>query len=91
MSYLTEDTAIKTALTDASVMFGVPLSGANLIDSRLIHWDGSLVPQTPQTREKAKRLESLTKQTQGLALTGAWVAGSGLAAVIPHGLGCIRE
>lgn len=91
LSYLTGDTAIETALADAATMLGVPLHKTNLLDSKLIHWDGSLVPQTPQTREKAKRLEELARQTDGLTLTGAWVAGSGLAAVIPHGLGCVPE
>ncbi|MBR5950940.1 MAG: FAD-dependent oxidoreductase [Actinomycetaceae bacterium] len=89
LSYLTGETARAIALADAATMMGVTLDNTNVIADRLIHWDGSLVPQTPETREKAKRLEDLTKRTSGLSVTGAWVAGSGLAAVIPHGLGSI--
>lgn len=89
LSDLTNENARAVALADASTMMGVSLDETNVIDHRLIHWDGSLVPQTPQTREKAKRLEDLVKQTDGLRVTGAWVAGSGLAAVIPHGLGSV--
>lgn len=89
LSYLTQETSRATALADAATMMGVNLDDTNVIAHRLIHWDGSLVPQTPESREKAKRLEDFVKQTDGLRVTGAWVAGSGLAAVIPHGLGSV--
>ena len=41
---------------------------------------------SPEAREKVAQLQELVAKTEGLAITGAWVAGSGLAAVIPHAL-----
>lgn len=85
------DFAVDTALADATTMLGVELGRDRLLDSRVIHWDGSLVPQTPEARATVAGLTALAGKTDGLVLAGAWVAGSGLAAVIPHGLKAVRE
>ncbi|MBP3222431.1 MAG: FAD-dependent oxidoreductase [Actinomycetaceae bacterium] len=80
LSYVT----LEQALRDASTMLGITIDHTNLVDSRLIHWDGSLAPHTPESREKVKRLLELIDQTKGIDLAGAWIAGSGIEAVIRH-------
>lgn len=84
---LVGDVAVSTALADASTMLGVQLDESCLLDSRVIHWDGSLVPHTPEARAMTAELLKFVSRADGLSITGAWVAGSGLAAVIPQALG----
>jgi len=43
-----------------------------------------LPPVTPAYRERTTRLEELLTSVAGVEVTGAWVAGTGIAAVVGH-------
>ncbi|WP_306823025.1 NAD(P)/FAD-dependent oxidoreductase [Actinomyces sp. 594] len=72
------------ALADVEVLTGVRLREQDVLDSKLVRWDGTLPPVTPAYRERTRRLESQVEPLEGLAVTGAWVAGTGIAAVVAH-------
>lgn len=86
-----QNVAVEDALRDASRLLGVELRGEQVRGSRIIHWDGSLPPHTPQTREVLAQFKQALAACPGLAVTGAWVAGSGIAAVVPDGLGAAQR
>ncbi|WP_338063848.1 protoporphyrinogen oxidase [Actinomyces ruminis] len=72
------------ALADVKVFTGVRIRSEDVIDSLLVRWDGTLPPVTPAYRERTRRLLAQVEPLAGLAVTGAWVAGTGIAAVIAH-------
>lgn len=50
----------------------------------IIRFPNSLPPQTPEHRERVAAFATVVADLPGLAVTGAWYAGTGLAAVVPH-------
>lgn len=75
---------LEAALHDASILTGVELDPRDVLAHSLVHWDGTLPPFTPAHRARADRLAEDVAGHPGLAVTGAWVAGSGIAAVVSH-------
>lgn len=73
------------ALADASRLLGVELTAAQVDGHTIVRFPNSLPPPTPAHRERVAALDAAVSRTPGLAVTGAWFAGTGLAAVIPHG------
>lgn len=78
------DVTLADALADASTLMGVELTEENVKDSRLINWGKSLTPRSVAFRAQIKELGSRLGNHPGLYGVGAWVAGSGLSAVIDH-------
>ena len=72
------------ALRDASTILGVELSPGQLKGHCVSHFNGSLPPHTPAYRQQIETLQQKISQQQGLHIVGSWVAGTGLAAVIPQ-------
>nr|WP_300340678.1 FAD-dependent oxidoreductase [Actinomyces sp.] len=72
-----EDATVLTALTS-------PLRREDVLAHVTVRWDGTLPPVTPAYRERTSRLVDDVATLPGLALTGAWVAGTGVAAVVEH-------
>lgn len=79
------------ALADASVLLGVDLTLEHLRGSTLTRFANSLPPQTPDHRARVEALQYALSRHSGIAVTGAWVAGNGLAAVLPHGEAAARQ
>lgn len=75
------------ALQDAAALTGVGIPRTAVIDHMLARWDETLAPMTPAHRERVSLLEAQAGGAGGLAVTGAWVAGSGVAAVVAHARG----
>ena len=66
------------ALSDASLLVGVGLAERDVVDFAVLDWEmPTAMPPAAQVvlQEKLARLP-------GLAVTGAWVAGNGIAAVV---------
>ncbi|WP_279221959.1 protoporphyrinogen/coproporphyrinogen oxidase [Actinomyces wuliandei] len=72
------------ALEDASTLTGTRLDPSAVLDHVLARWDGTLPPPTPTYRRRTARLEEEVARLEGLVVTGAWVAGTGIAAIVPH-------
>lgn len=75
---------LKQALRDIATLTGAHIEPDAVIDHRLVRWDETLAPMTPAHRERVQRLTQQVDAAGGLALTGAWVAGSGVAGVVTH-------
>ncbi|MDO5728644.1 MAG: FAD-dependent oxidoreductase [Actinomycetaceae bacterium] len=76
---------VESALEEANRLLDLDMSTDDVVASMLVRWDGQLAPQTPQHREKVAEFQEAIACYTGLEVTGAWVAGSGFAAVVPHG------
>lgn len=79
------------ALADASVLLGVALDEAAVRGHAVVNHRGSLPPHTPGHRDRVAALTARVAGRRGLAVTGAWCAGTGLAAVIPHAEQAAKE
>ena len=75
---------LQVALDDVTALTGVRIEPEAVIDHMLVRWDGTLPPVTPAYRERTRLLEEQLAPVTGLEVTGAWVAGTGIAAVVEH-------
>ena len=75
---------LQVALDDVAALTGVRIKPEAVIDHMLVRWDGTLPPVTPAYRERTRLLEEQLAPVTGLEVTGAWVAGTGIAAVVEH-------
>ncbi|MFC5370353.1 protoporphyrinogen/coproporphyrinogen oxidase [Arcanobacterium bovis] len=75
---------IDQALQDASALFGVAIKRHALIEGRIIEWGPSLIAHSPEHKKNVQSFLRSVDDVLGLAVTGAWVAGTGLGSVIPH-------
>ena len=74
------------ALHDASALLGVPLAAASVRAFARTEWRDALSPATLGAPERAQQVREAVAATPALEVTGAWLAGTGLASVIPHAL-----
>lgn len=79
----TEAPTAEEAARDASALLGVDLTD-RVRDHLLQRWDGALPPPTPAYRAQAGAFSAAVGHTPGLAVTGGWIAGTGLAAIVTH-------
>ena len=74
------------ALRDASTLLGVELAADVVRGFARTEWRDALSPATIGARERVASVREAIAATPGLDLTGAWLAGTGLASVIPDAL-----
>ena len=71
------------AFADASALLGVPILEADVLDWDVVRWAGALPHASVGHRERVARIRGLVAdQSASLAVTGGWLAGTGLVAVI---------
>ena len=87
----TPEPTLAEALADASVLLGTELTPQQVVGHAVVHFPNSLPPQTPAHRVRVDDLTQRLAVTPGLAITGAWFAGSGLAAVVAHATRAAEE
>ncbi len=87
----TPEPTLAQALADASVLLGVDLTVEHVRGTTTIRYANSLPPQSPAHRARVAQLQAVVDQLPGFAITGAWFAGTGLAAVLPHGEAVARR
>ena len=80
---LSLDALTDLALTDASNLLGIPLTRAQLVDSARVVWSGGLPRPSEAHRATVERARAAVGEVPGLAVCGAWVAGNGIASVVP--------
>jgi protoporphyrinogen/coproporphyrinogen III oxidase len=71
------------ALEDASAILGVELCAGQVRASSRVTWSQSLPVPSAEHRRTVERVRAAVREVPGLAVTGAWVAGNGLASVVP--------
>lgn len=75
--------AIRIALADAATLLGTPLEAAQVLGAARVTWRSGLPPRHPGLAAEVERFRAEVATVPGLAVVGAWVAGTGLAAVVP--------
>jgi protoporphyrinogen oxidase len=83
---LTDEELLAVALADASTLLGVDLDPAAVVGHARTRWGDALSPATLGARERVGAVRDAVGGMPGLAVTGAWLAGTGLASVIPDAL-----
>nr|BFF19491.1 protoporphyrinogen oxidase [Promicromonospora thailandica] len=83
MGERTAQPTAEEAARDASALLGVDLTDRvrEVLHQR---WDGALPPPTPAYRAAVTAYAEAVRAEPGLDVTGGWVAGTGLAAVVAH-------
>lgn len=74
------------ALRDASAILGVELEERMLGGFARTEWRDALSPATIGAPERVAKVREVLADTPGIEVTGAWLAGTGLASVIPDSL-----
>lgn len=73
------------ALADAGMLLGVAVTEADVVGHTVVGFPNSLPPQTPAHRARVAELAAAVSGLRGFGITGAWYAGTGLAAVVADG------
>ena len=82
-----DDAAVaEVALRDLSTMLGLALDPASVVESRRTTWSGSVPGAVIGQRARAADLRDRILAIGDLDVTGGWLAGTGLAAVVPDAL-----
>ncbi|MGX5696141.1 FAD-dependent oxidoreductase [Agromyces soli] len=81
---LDDDAVAALALADASVLLGVPLEASALRASGRTAWRDALSHAALGQRDRVRALEDALAAEPGIEATGSWIAGTGLASVVPH-------
>ncbi len=83
---LSDAELLALALRDASAIFGVDLDAGAVRGFARTLWGDALSPATIGAPGRVRQVRTAVEATPGLELTGAWLAGTGLASVIPDAL-----
>ena len=75
---------VEGALRDIRTLTGVTIAADAVTDHLLARWNGTLPPLPPEYRSRVGALEEQVRPLGGVVLTGAWVAGTGIASVVTH-------
>ncbi|MFC4244100.1 protoporphyrinogen oxidase [Gryllotalpicola reticulitermitis] len=79
------DSELRTrALADASALTNIPLTESQLVGFARVSWRNAQPLAAVGQRERLAALQSAVESTVGLEVTGGWIAGTGMASVIPH-------
>ncbi|MDY0913525.1 protoporphyrinogen/coproporphyrinogen oxidase [Rathayibacter festucae] len=76
--------AAATALRDASILLGIELDPATLVDSARVRWANVRPAAALGRRAHLEAFREALAPVAGIAVTGTWLAGTGLASVLPH-------
>lgn len=76
--------SLEQALADVRVLTGVTIHPEQVSEHKLVRWNGTLPPLPPSYRERIAAFMSQVENIEGLAVTGAWVGGTGVNAVVAH-------
>lgn len=78
-----DDLLYRHALADASTLLGVAIDEADVLDWDVVRWAGALPHASVGHRERVARIRgAVAAAAESLAVTGGWLAGTGLVAVI---------
>ncbi|GAA4170090.1 protoporphyrinogen oxidase [Gryllotalpicola koreensis] len=72
------------ALQDASALTNIPLLESSIVGFARVGWSNAQPLAAVGQRERLASLRAEVEKVPGLEVTGGWVAGTGLASVIPH-------
>lgn len=80
---LTDDQLRDQAVADAGTLLNSPLTASDVAAFARTPWTNALPYATVGQRERIQRVRSRVEGVEGVEVTGSWLAGTGLASVIP--------
>ena len=83
---LDDEAVTELAVRDASALLGVPLDRSQVRAAGRSAWRDALSQAAVGQPARVRALEAALEDRSGLALAGSWVAGTGLASVVPHAI-----
>ena len=86
-----DEEVAELALADASALLGLPLDRTMLRAAGRSAWRDALSQATLGQRDRVRELEDVLAAEPGIEATGSWIAGTGLASVVPHALEAARR
>lgn len=74
------------ATSDAAAMFGLEHEQlqAGLVASKIVRWRRAMPLTTPDNTTRIRSVQEAARNTNWIQVTGAWFAGTGLAAITQH-------
>ncbi|MEV1128455.1 protoporphyrinogen oxidase [Agromyces sp. NPDC049794] len=87
----TDDEVADLALADAAALLGTQLDATMVRAAGRTAWRDALSHATIGQRDRVRALEDVLAAEPGIEVTGSWVAGTGLASVVPHALAAARR
>lgn len=85
------DPDVDTALRDAATLLGTPLTRDQLVGHAIVRWTQALPRPSAQHAQVVADVRAAVDARPGVAVCGAWVAGNGLASVIPDARAAARS
>ena len=81
-----EEELYQLAVADAAAMFGVDQERLTqaIIGSKIVRWRDEMPLFTPENTQRLQAITDVAEATDWLHVTGAWFAGTGLAAITQH-------
>lgn len=76
-----DDDLFAQALADASALLQVPLGVDDVVGWDVVRWVGALPSAAVGHRDRVASVRAAVEKVPGLEIVGAWLAGTGLAAV----------
>ncbi|PYI69343.1 protoporphyrinogen oxidase [Arthrobacter livingstonensis] len=77
-----DEDLVATALADATKLLGVAVTEADVLGADIVRWKGALPFAAVGHQAKMAHIHALAQKHHGLVLTGGWMSGNGLAAVV---------
>jgi oxygen-dependent protoporphyrinogen oxidase len=81
---LPDDELYEVALRDASVLLGVEIRPTDVVGWDVVRWTNALPHATIGHRDRIARIRAAAAEERALEITGAWLAGTGLVAVVDN-------
>ncbi|NQX26390.1 FAD-dependent oxidoreductase [Microbacteriaceae bacterium VKM Ac-2854] len=72
------------ALADASRILGLDLAASSVVEHARVRWSNVRSAALIGQRDRVDSYLAALAESAGIAATGTWIAGTGLASVIPH-------
>lgn len=82
---------VDLALRDASVLLGTPLSAEQVEGHAVVRWTQALPRPSADHAQVVADVRAAVEPLPGVAVCGAWVAGNGLASVVPDARAAARS
>jgi oxygen-dependent protoporphyrinogen oxidase len=71
------------AIADASTLLNIPIAESSVVGSDVVRWTNAPPVAAQGQRERIERVRDGVEKVEGLEVTGSWLAGTGLASVVP--------
>lgn len=85
------DADVDLALRDAATLLGVPLAPDRLVGHAVVRWTQALPRPSAAHQAVVRDVRAAVGALDGAAVCGAWVAGNGLASVVPDARAAARS